>query len=148
MLKWSSFLFLCLLWPSTTFAQTYTRYRLPVGSRLTVNSVTYQGYTLPEFQELLNMDNDLRLTETTAAAQATQISLLEEAQTHLQVALTACTNIHTTLDAERVRLSQALDVALQENVQLRSSNEWDLVPWVVAGVLLVTTVVFGALLAL
>jgi len=142
--------FLCLLLSYTTpaAAQTYHPYRLPTGTRLQVSGTTYQGYNLLEYQTLLNMDNDLHQADVAAAAQHAQVQLLEDAQSQLHIALGACTDIRNTLEVERDRLNSELTRIAEENNQLQSNQDLQIVPWVIAGVLLVTTVIFGALLSL
>lgn len=67
MLKWLSILVsVIFLFTAPVFAQdTYEVYRLPEGRKVVSvdDGDTYMGYTLGQFNELLVIDNDLRLSE-------------------------------------------------------------------------------------
>lgn len=151
MLKLNKF-FVCLVlllsFCSTALAQTYHPYRLPQGTRLQVSGATYQGFNLTEYQTLLNMDNDLREADVVVAATTEQVRLLQEGSTQLHLALDACTDIRTTLETDRAYLNGELSRVLTENRALQENQDLNIIPWVVAGVLLVTTVILGALLAI
>jgi len=140
--------FLLLFIPSIASAQTYTRYRLPAGTRLTVSGSTYQGFNLGEYQQLLQMDEDLRhLTDVTTAA-ASQIADLTTASTQFQRALTACVERATMLQADRVRLTGMWEEESRKRREAEQHNSWEWLPWSLAGGFLVSTVVLGLVVGL
>jgi hypothetical protein len=149
MLKFAKIIaFLVLFSPSLASAQTYTRYRLPAGTRLTVSGSTYQGFNLGEYQQLLQMDEDLRHLTDTAAAAAAQIANLTTASTEFQRAIAACAERATMLQAERVRLTGMWEEESRKRQEAEQHSSWEWLPWSLAGGFLVSTVVLGLVVGL
>ena len=82
------------------------RYRLPPGKRLTVQSETFQGYSLEEFKLLLKMDVDLE----SFSKQVPKYIKLQEDLTKLNVNLNErlelAQSVITILHGERDRLTK------------------------------------------
>lgn len=121
-------------------AQDYQRFRLPEGTRLIVNGVTYQGYTLGEYVELLHMDEDLRYLTQVTAEDVNKINELTVAVAQLQAAQASSTQEIDVLKAERQRL---LAMWTQENAARHAAEERgpDLFPWFLAAGFGISTVV-------
>lgn len=140
------FVFL-LLCTTAVHAQDYVRFRLPLGTRLTVAGETYQGFNLGEYRALLVMDEDLRELTTLQGINTARITSLATAATEYQLAVTGCETQVSILAAERVRLT-ALWTEENRLRNLAESSSWSWLPWTLAGVFLVSTVTLALVVGL
>ena len=138
-------IFLAVLTPSVASGQTYTRYRLPAGVRLTVASRTYQAYTLGEYRELLQIDEDLHHLTQLHDMDLARISSLETASTELQQGLTACSDQLPILESERTRLTNLWQEETRRRQELEQAAGWQWVPWAIAGGFFVSTVILSVI---
>lgn len=133
--------FVLWIFPSLVTAQDYHRHRLPLGTRLTVNGQTYQGFVINEYQELLRMDADLKYYTNLHIVHEARSLELHVAVDELKLALGSSDNEVRLLQLERTRLT---DLWSEEN-RLRhtaeNSTSWSWLPWTLTGVLgIVTTI--------
>lgn len=138
-------IFLAVLTPSVASGQTYTRYRLPAGVRLSVASRTYQAYTLGEYRELLQIDEDLHNLTELHDADLARITALETASTELRQALTACSDQLPILETERTRLTNLWQEESRRRHELEQASSWQWVPWAIAGGFFISTVVLSVI---
>lgn len=119
-------------------ADTYERYRLPEGRRCIVDGVTYQCFALDEYVELLEMDVDLRFYDEAYPQANQRISLLEESEAQLRLALESAESEIQILEEERTRL---INNWQEENrLRLEAENRPDLGSWIAWGLAAVEAV--------
>lgn len=136
---------LLTLAPASVAAQ-YVRYRLPDGRRCTVAAQTYQCFDLPEYQQLLHIDEDLRhYTELSEIAER-RVTLLTQSTENLRLALDASQRNVTLLEAERVRLTALWEEENRLRHEAEERPEWDWIPWTLAGGFAIATLVLGIIL--
>jgi hypothetical protein len=138
-------LLICLV-PSTLAAQQYTRFRLPEGTRLTVNGTTYQGFTLTEYTELLRIDEDLSYLTQRTENLTNQITALTNSSTHLRLAITLCDDQKQILFNERLRVSILLREENRLRLEAENATSWNWIPWSLAAGLAITTTILGIIL--
>lgn len=141
-----SLLTFCILFiPSAASGQTYTRYRLPAGVRLTVAQQTYQAFTLGEYRDLLQIDEDLRHFTELHNLDVARIAALETASRELQQSLTLCTDQIPILEADRTRLTNIWQEEVRRRQELEQASSWNWVPWAIAGGFIISTVVLSVI---
>jgi hypothetical protein len=138
-----SVILVVLLLPAPLAAQQYTRFRLPEGTRLTVNNTTYQGFNLTEYTELLRMDEDLSYFSQRVDYLNNQITSLTNSSTHLSLALNLCDEQKQILYNERLRLSRLLREESRRRHEAENSTSWSWIPWSIAGGLAVATTILA-----
>ena len=130
---------------SSVQAQTYTRYRLPAGHRLSVLGETYQGFTLTEYTELLHMDEDLRFLTEAHTSDMSRIVELQTAYDELNEALSAAANQVVLLTSERERLTNLWNEEHRLRVEAENRPDWSWIPWSLTAGFAISTLVLGVI---
>lgn len=134
---------LLVLQTNVAFSQTYERYRLPAGSRLTVGTQTYQGFNLGEYQELLRMDADLRHLTALTGLLTSQNQALQQTITALRGTAELDATSIQLLTTDRDRLREQWQRERDLRLELENRPDWSWLGWVVAGAFAVATIVLA-----
>ena len=134
---------LLVLQTNVVFSQTYERYRLPAGSRLTVGTQTYQGFNLGEYQELLRMDADLRHLTALTGLLTSQNQALQQTITALRGTAELDATSIQLLTTDRDRLREQWQRERDLRLELENRPDWSWLGWVVAGAFAVATIVLA-----
>lgn len=130
---------------SPVAAQTYTRYRLPLGTRLTVSGEIYQAFLINEYAELLHMDEDLRFLTEAHENDQLRLNELNTAHTELTTAFRLSEEQLEILTTERTRLNAALAEERRLRIEAENRPDWNWIPWSLSAGLAISTLVLAVI---
>lgn len=107
-----------LLLTSSATADEYHRYRLPIGTRLTVNQEIYQGFNLVEYKTLLEMDSDLRLADRSISLLDAELTLYKDDNAHLQNIMKIDNNLLSMCEDDRVIKNELIQDLGRKSIDL------------------------------